>query len=113
MESVKDLGRGVAKPLPSCRYGSECAAMRWKRHLLFQLCSVFGLLLRLSTTARADESIIKNPGDHPDYRFEAEPHGLVGFGGPFKGGSGELGLGFRGTVIIVDNGFVKSINNSV
>ncbi|MBX3261282.1 MAG: hypothetical protein KIS78_34125 [Labilithrix sp.] len=63
--------------------------------------------------ARADESIIKNPGDHPSYRFEAEPHGLVGFGGPFRGGRGELGAGFRGTVVIVDNGFVKTINNSV
>jgi len=61
--------------------------------------------------ARADESIIKTPGDHPRYRFEAEPHGLVGFGGPFA--RADLGAGFRGTVIIVDNGFVKTINNSV
>jgi hypothetical protein len=73
------------------------------------------LLTRLSwsQSARADESVIKNAGDHPDYRFEAEPHGLVGFGGPFKGGKGDFGVGFRGTVIIVDNGFVKTINNSV
>lgn len=64
-------------------------------------------------SARADESIIKNPGDHPDYRFEAEPHGLIGFGGPFEGGATDFGAGFRGTVIIVDNGFVSTINNSV
>jgi hypothetical protein len=63
--------------------------------------------------ARADESIIKNPDDHPLYRFEAEPHGLLGFGGPFEHGNARLGAGFRGTIIIVDNGFVKSINNSV
>jgi hypothetical protein len=63
--------------------------------------------------ASADESIIKNPGDHPAYRFEAEPHGLLGFGGPFHDGRSELGLGFRGTIIIVDNGFVKEINDSV
>ena len=63
--------------------------------------------------ARADESIIKNPGDHPSYRFEAEPHGLLGFGGPFRDGRGELGAGFRGTVVILDNGFIKTINNSV
>jgi hypothetical protein len=69
--------------------------------------------LAVPSEARADESIIKNPGDHPEYRFEAEPHGLIGFGGPFRRGRGELGAGFRGTVIIVDNGFVKSINNSV
>ncbi|MBX3190712.1 MAG: hypothetical protein KF819_27185 [Labilithrix sp.] len=65
-----------------------------------------------SASARADESIIKNPGDHPPYRFEAEPHGLLGFGGPFRDAS-DFGAGFRGTVIIVDNGFVKTINNSV
>ena len=63
--------------------------------------------------ARADESIIKSPGDHPDYVFEAEPHGLIGFGGPFRHGHSELGAGFRGTIILVDNGFVSSINNSV
>ena len=69
--------------------------------------------LLCASPARADESIIKSPGDHPSYRFEAEPHGLLGFGGPFERGRGDLGAGFRGTIIIVDNGFVKSINNSV
>jgi hypothetical protein len=64
-------------------------------------------------SARADESIIKNPGDHPNYRFEAEPHGLLGYGGPFNHGRGNLGAGFRGTIIILDNGFIKTINNSV
>lgn len=66
-----------------------------------------------SSEARADEMIIKTPGDHPDYRFEAEPHALLGYAGPFEKGRGDFGAGFRGTVIIVDNGFIKSINNSV
>lgn len=70
-------------------------------------------MVTVATSASADESIIKNPGDHPDYRFEAEPHGLLGFGGPFERGGTDFGAGFRGTIIIVDNGFVKSINNSV
>ena len=67
----------------------------------------------LPTTARAEELLIKSPGDHPSYRFELEPHGLFGFGGPFEDGRGELGAGLRATVSIVDNGFVPSINNSV
>lgn len=70
-------------------------------------------VLAFPATANAEESIIKSPGDHPPYRFEAEPHGLIGFGGPFRRHHSELGAGFRGTVIIVDNGFVPSINNSV
>ncbi len=59
----------------------------------------------------AEHSIIRNPGDHPSYIFEAEPHLVVGFAGPFEPG-GNVGLGFRGTFHIAD-GFVKSINDSV
>lgn len=68
--------------------------------------------LASSREARA-ESIIKSPGDHPPYRVELEPHGLIGYGGPFLRGRGTLGAGFRATFIIVENGFVKQINNSV
>src|SRR5690242_9476555 len=88
------------------------AAMRCTRLAVLAGLSLAFALTGVSSTASADESIIKNPGDHPDYRFEAEPHGLIGFGGPFHK-AGDLGIGFRGTVIIVDNGFVPSINNSV
>ncbi len=52
--------------------------------------------------------VIKFPGQHPNYVFEAEPHGLLA---PFH--QFLPGVGFRGTVEIVDNGFVSSINNSV
>jgi hypothetical protein len=76
-------------------------------------CCALVLAFAVPSVAAADESIIKNPGDHPPYKFEIEPHGLLGFGGPFQDGRGELGAGVRGTVIIVDNGFVKEINNSV
>jgi hypothetical protein len=63
-------------------------------------------------TARADEqSIIRSPGDHPAYIFEAEPHLLLGYSGPFEQ-DGSAGVGFRGTVNLTD-GFVKGINDSV
>jgi hypothetical protein len=84
-----------------------------KRSLLVLSCLAFAPVVVAPGVARADESLIKSPGDHPAYRFEAEPHGLVGFGGPFDAGRADLGAGFRGTLILVDNGFVKSINNSV
>jgi hypothetical protein len=62
--------------------------------------------------AHADEhSVIKNPGDHPSYIFEAEPHAILGFAGPFENAA-SVGLGFRGTINIAD-GFVRSINDSV
>jgi hypothetical protein len=78
------------------------------------LASALFLLLIVPGQARADTLVIKRPGAHPDYAFEAEPHLLLGFVDPPgpAGGNG-FGLGFRGTVEIVDNGFVPSINNTV
>jgi len=60
------------------------------------------------------QSIIKHPGDHPRYTFEAEPHLSVGVLDPpgFGGGTG-WGAGFRGTVELLHNGFIPKLNNSV
>ena len=86
------------------------------RHLF--KCFVAGALAVLATLvaepALADRSIIKNPGNHLKYSFEAEPHGLIGFWGvPGPGNDTGFGAGFRGSIVLVDNGFVKTINNSV
>jgi hypothetical protein len=66
------------------------------------------------TPARADTLTIEHPGDHPRYVFEAEPHVVLGFIEPpgYASGTG-FGLGFRGSIPILRNGFVPSINNSV
>jgi hypothetical protein len=84
---------------------------------LLALGSALLALLAVSTwprSAHADTLIIKNPGDHPRYVFEAEPHVVLGFIEPpgYAAGTG-FGLGFRGAIPIVRNGFVPSINNSV
>jgi hypothetical protein len=69
-------------------------------------------LVLVPAAARGDEhSVIRSPGDHPSYIFEAEPHILLGYDGPFEPG-GDVGVGFRGSFNIAD-GFVKSINDSV
>jgi len=60
-------------------------------------------------SARAEHAIIKQPGAHPHYVFEAEPHVLLGWRQLNEG----PGVGFRGTIPLVFNGFVDSINNSV
>lgn len=59
-------------------------------------------------SARADQMVIKFPGQHPRYVFEAEPHALIA---PFD--DFLPGVGFRGTIEIVDNGFIPKINNTV
>ena len=66
--------------------------------------------LAAATDARA-ESIIKNPGDHPTYSVELEPHAVLGWGHLYRGSG--IGAGARLTIPIVENGFVKTINNSV
>ena len=73
------------------------------------LASVLGV-----RAAHAEPMTIKNPGDHPSYVFEAEPHGLVGFAGPFRDeDEAHLGVGFRGTIVLLHNGFITTINNSI
>jgi hypothetical protein len=70
--------------------------------------------LSFAKSAHADTMVIRNPGDHPSYTFEAEPHLLLGvIDAPGVGSGTGIGLGFRGTVVLLQNGFVPTINNSV
>lgn len=79
------------------------------RSLLFAGATL-GCLLGYARAANA-ESIIKNPGDHPSYSVELEPHALLGWGHLYRDTG--FGLGARLSIPIVDNGFIKTINNSV
>jgi hypothetical protein len=72
------------------------------------LASIF--TLACPETAHA-ESIINNPGDHPSYKVELEPQLVLGWSHLWIGNG--FGLGLRASIPIVENGFVKSINNSV
>jgi hypothetical protein len=56
--------------------------------------------------------IIKNPGDHPAYSVELEPHGLLAWDNYWWGGTG-LGLGMHAVIPFVDNGPVSTINNNM
>jgi hypothetical protein len=69
------------------------------------------LVLPLAANA---QSIIRQPSQHPRYYFEAEPHLAFGLLDPpgFGGGTG-LGFGFRGTVQLLDQGFIPKLNDSV
>jgi hypothetical protein len=83
-----------------------------RTRLAWVMASVVISTLVAGGPVRADErSIIKLPGDHPRYVFEAEPHLVLGWGDPFFP-AGVPGAGFRGTFQIA-NGFVKTINDSI
>ena len=73
--------------------------------------AVFLLLTFAAHTARADDTI-KQPGAHPAYNVEIEPHGLLDPWNDVYGNFG-FGLGARFGIPIVANGFIPSINNSV
>jgi hypothetical protein len=66
-----------------------------------------------SQGARA-QSTIKHPGERPHYVFEAEPHIDLGLFDPpgFGAGTG-IGFGFRGSVQLLENGFIPKLNNSI
>ncbi len=75
-------------------------------------CSAVALGLAVvvgSSLALADQTI-KTPGDHPHYKIEVEPHGLVGFDAFGWGGFG-FGAGLRASVPLMENGFIPKINN--
>jgi hypothetical protein len=75
-------------------------------------CAALLACLAAPRGARAEESIIKHPGDHPNYGVEIEPHLDFAFFAPTAGSTG-FGVGGRLTIPIVKNGFVPTINNSV
>ncbi len=60
-----------------------------------------------------ESSIIGNPGEHPDYHLEVEPHALIAFGGPFDEWHGNWGAGVRATIPLIGNGPIPSINNNL
>lgn len=73
----------------------------------------FSLGLTAALEARA-QSTIKRPGQRPAYSFELEPHALLGaFEPPGDGRGTGLGLGARGTVDLLKDGFLPKLNDSV
>ena len=88
--------------------------MVFRRHAAAWAVGAAGCLF--AQHAAADTVVIKRPGAHPRYGFEAEPHLILGpFDPPgraFEDNAG-IGIGFRGTIELVDNGFIRSINNTV
>jgi hypothetical protein len=85
-----------------------------KRALVAALASVCVLA---SASARAEDSILKQPDQHPDSFVELEVHGVVAYGaGPFLiGRYDEIGFGpgFRANFRILKDGFIPSLNDTV
>jgi hypothetical protein len=68
--------------------------------------------LMIATGARDAAAQIKEPGNHPKYAVELEPHALAQWSGPYWGDAGG-GVGVRASIPIIENGPVTTINNSL
>jgi len=73
----------------------------------------------LLTQEASAQLIIRNPSDHPDYRAELEPHGVLvpwnnafGYGRRYRGYAAAGGVGFRATIEIVDP-VIPRLNNTI
>lgn len=81
------------------------------RNILVLAVGLSGLSLSFDAMAR---STIREPGSHPMYQVELEPHVLAGPFDPPGAPTGEgLGLGLRLTIPVVENGFIPQLNNSI
>lgn len=71
--------------------------------------ALFALLLAPSALAQ-----IKEPGAHPHYGVELEPHLTLGWAGapPHFAGDG-VGFGLRASIPLIQNGPISSINDSL
>lgn len=64
----------------------------------------------MTTTAHAQ---IKDPGAHPKYTLELEPHFLVQWSYTDWNNSDGIGVGGRVSIPVMDNGPITTINNSL
>ncbi len=84
-----------------------------RRSFALALFAALVVVLPVARNVHA-QSIIKQPDNHPHYAFELEPHLIVTpFDAPDFPSDGGWGVGVRGSIPILQNGFVPSINNSV
>lgn len=68
-------------------------------------------VLSLPALAQAQ---IKQPGAHPKYSVELEPHFVFQWaGGPRYFGDDGIGVGLRASIPLIDNGPIDTINNSM
>jgi hypothetical protein len=66
----------------------------------------------LGLWARPASAQIKEPGNHPMYDVEIEPHFLAAWDGEATNDEG-IGLGLRASIPLMDNGPVTKINNNM
>jgi hypothetical protein len=75
------------------------------------ICAAIGLCLGTASTANA-ETIIRYPGQHPQYVVELEPHLALDWLDTHYAGSG-IGPGMHAAIPIMHQGPITTINNNM
>ncbi|MEI9938905.1 MAG: hypothetical protein WDO69_16935 [Pseudomonadota bacterium] len=92
--------------------GGYVSLWRSIRRAVFTL-SFFALVSSAANRAQAQSSI-RVPGQRPADSFELEPHVLLSpFDAPDNPSGDGYGLGLRGTIEILPDGFIPKLNDSV
>ena len=76
------------------------------------IAALAALLAFYAGNAKA-ESIIKQPGNHPQYAVDLEPHLALGLDDTYYYGGTGYGLGARVTIPFLRNGPISTINNDM
>jgi hypothetical protein len=78
--------------------------------------TVLAVAMAVTPAIASADATIKQPGDHPDYRVEIEPHGILGWPGFYNYdvyGVFGFGGGARFSLPLCKNCFIPRINNNV
>jgi hypothetical protein len=84
-----------------------------RRFLTFSGALVLSLSLGLPAAHARDLRVIRDARTPVAYEFELEPHMVVGTDPPGPGVGSGVGLGIRGSLVILPDGFIRNVNDSV
>jgi len=79
----------------------------------FSAAAALGLLCSIANAQLRDEVVIRDARAPLNYELEIEPHIVVGTNPPGAGQGYGVGLGVRGTLLILPEGFLPRVNDSV
>jgi hypothetical protein len=87
---------------------------RWLGRPVLILASTVSLLLGPMSTANAREDVVIRSSRTPmSYEVELEPHLVLGTAPPGPGQGSGVGAGVRGNFVILPEGFIPNVNDSV
>jgi hypothetical protein len=83
------------------------------RHIVSSVLLLAGLLLAPRSAEAYEQVVIRDWRAPMIYELEIEPHLVLGTAPPGPGYGSGVGVGVRGSVVIVPEGFIRNVNDSI